>query len=488
MFRLIKNELYKIFHKKFIYVMIFLIVGLRIFGNIILNVDIDSSLSFMYESSATVLEEDDLSQYSKDTLQYLVADKNLYDGYKIIKDNNFKSNSWQGYVITDGVINQNIACMNESKYINKDNDIYEECKKELDKNLTYVKDGNWKYFVNLEIDEAKSTKAMLEEQLELVETEDEKDDIKDQIESANNVITANEYRLKYEIPASYSMKSNLINSYVTNAQMWEQVQHDESIINKHEDLYNKRLVEKNYYVSKYQLEEDIIPESEGYISSQNYLVSAFTSAGFFMIILIIVLGSTTVADEFNKGTVKQLLLKPYTRTKILFSKYLSCLIVFLMFIIGSLFVYTIIDGIFFGFNDIFKPIVEYNFHTGKVIEINTFVYCLINFLCVLPHYLILFTVGFLASILLENSVVGIIIPLVLNTFGDLITALIPRNLERLSAIMPSNCWELNDFLFGGLAENQYSSLGLSLVVDIVLIVVMLVVSVILFKKKDIKNQ
>ena len=121
-------------------------------------------------------------------------------------------------------------------------------------------------------------------------------------------------------------------------------------------------------------------------------------------------------------------------------------------------------------------------------EINTFVYILINLLGILPHYIILFTLGFFISVLVENSVVGIIVPLVFDTFGSLITELIPKSLAKVSAFFPTNCWELNQFLFGGLADNQYVTLGKSLVVDIILLVLMIFLSISIFKKKDIKNQ
>jgi len=503
---LIKNELYKIFHKKFIYVMAILIIGLRVVTNVILNASINIDLLWVYESSVQELENGDLSSMSKDTLQYLVSDKNQYDGLLIIKENKYGNNSWQAEIILNGVVNESISCMNNSKYIDKNTEEYDKCKAEFDKNMEYVKSGDWEHFVKADLEEAKAQKEFLlnppVQENELDEVDEEADNLSENenldeeeeevqevtVSSIENRIKADEYRLEYGIPFDYSLRSVIMNDYQSYSDMWDNVQHDDEKITKHSDLVEKKLVEKNYYETKYKVENNVLPKTEGSTSSQSYVISSFTYASTFMIILIVVLGATVTADEFNKGTIKQLLLKPYTRTKILVSKYISCLIVFLLFILGSVVVYSVIDGIAFGFKDLFVPVVEYNFNTGKVMEINTFVYILINLLGILPHYIILFTLGFFISVLVENSVVGIIVPLVFDTFGSLITELIPKSLAKVSAFFPTNCWELNQFLFGGLADNQYVTLGKSLVVDIILLVLMIFLSISIFKKKDIKNQ
>ncbi len=499
MTKLIKNELYKIFHKKFVYVMAILIVLMKILTDVIVATDFDIDLSMIYEPSVEALEND-TTNLTKDDLQYLVADKNQYDGLQLLKENHYSSNSWQAYVIINGIINQNISCMNESKYISKDDEQYESCKKDLDTNMEHVKDGDWEYFVKTNLEEAKKMKALLEmkDEVPIADSEDleeeedslEIDSEEEEIDISylNRQIEENEYRLKYGVPYGYSVKSSIITTYTNYSGMWDSVQHDESKINKYEDLVEKREIEKEYEEAKYKLENGVLPKNDHLVSSQQYLINSFSYASFFMILFIIVLGATIVADEFNKGTIKQLLLKPFTRTKILISKYLSCLVVFFIFIAGIMVVYSLIDGIAFGFEDLFLPVVSYSHHVGKIVEYNTYVYVILNFISILPHYLILFTLGFLISILLENSVVGIIVPLVIDTFGGLIMELLPKSLARVSAILPFNCWELNNFLFGRIPSNEYASFGLALFVDVLLIVVMLLLSILLFKKKDIKNQ
>ncbi len=472
MINLIKNELFKIFHKKFIYVMAILIIVLRIFVAVISNIDVSIDFSTMFfEPSVKALENAD-SSMSNEEKMYLVNDKNTYDTFKLIKDEGLKTNSWEAYTIVNGKINENIACMNENKYITKDEDAYNLCKEEYESNLKKVRDGDWEYFVNLDLDEAKAELASSGEENELLK----------------NRIKGDEYRLEYKVPYDYSLKSSILYDYSFMAFDMDLINKDESKITKRSELIDKRNAEKNYKELVYKVENNILPEANGLNSSQESVLSNFTYTSFFLVILVVILGATIVADEFNKGTIKQLLLKPYTRAQILISKYISCLIVFFLFVIGSLLAYSIIDGIAYGFKDLFMPVVVYNFNSGSIMEMNTFVYALLSFICLLPHYLILFTVGFFISILLENGVVGIIVPLVLDTFADIISALIPKSLERFGAFLPSSCWELNQFLFGGLANNQYSNIWISIIVDIVVLGLLIWGSLWLFKKKDIKNQ
>ena len=59
---------------------------------------------------------------------------------------------------------------------------------------------------------------------------------------------------------------------------------------------------------------------------------------------------------------------------------------------------------------------------------------------------------------------------------------------KLLSFLPFYCWDLSPFMFGGLSENKYSTFGKSLIIDIVTVILLAVLSYVLFKKKEIKNQ
>lgn len=67
-------------------------------------------------------------------------------------------------------------------------------------------------------------------------------------------------------------------------------------------------------------------------------------------IFTVIIAADSVAGEFSTGTIKLLLIRPWSRSKVLLSKYIS-LLQFAIFFLAALFVWTYIwNGLFFGFS------------------------------------------------------------------------------------------------------------------------------------------
>ncbi|MGG2933905.1 ABC transporter permease [Bacillus pacificus] len=86
--------------------------------------------------------------------------------------------------------------------------------------------------------------------------------------------------------------------------------------------------------------------------SGSYLdfVIDFVSSGVGLIILFamifgITTASRTITDEFQKGTIKQLLIRPRKRITVLFSKYITVLLTMLFIVLASTLIAMIIGGI-----------------------------------------------------------------------------------------------------------------------------------------------
>jgi len=105
----------------------------------------------------------------------------------------------------------------------------------------------------------------------------------------------------------------------------------------------------------------------------------FLSYSSFVAMFAILIGGWLMASEFQQGTIRLLIIRPKTRTKILMAKFLSALIIFLvLYILGS-FLNMITNGICFGFKDFTYP----NFTISG--EINFFAYYLPKFaVCIMP--------------------------------------------------------------------------------------------------------
>src|SRR5690606_26357656 len=87
----------------------------------------------------------------------------------------------------------------------------------------------------------------------------------------------------------------------------------------------------------------------------------------------IIVGASSVASEFSWGTIKLLLIRPVSRTKILLSKYLSTIIFALVSLIILFVVSLLVGSIIFGF-DGSQPHLVYR--DGEVHEVNMILYVL----------------------------------------------------------------------------------------------------------------
>ena len=216
------------------------------------------------------------------------------------------------------------------------------------------------------------------------------------------------------------------------------------------------------------------------------IIYKFTTVDIFILITVIMITGSIVSEEFNKGTIKQLLVRPHSRSKILTSKIIASLLVFIFFLLC----YTLIDGIVVaigsgGVKEIFEPMIIYNYNKGAVIEYNLFYYCLLSFLAILPKYLIIIFFVFLVSIISTSTSVSMAAGYFLMFASSIISAF--TNVKAVN-YLPVTVWDFSDYLFGGISSLPYGSFISSLIVVSITIVFLIGLSYLIFSKKNIKNQ
>ena len=184
--------------------------------------------------------------------------------------------------------------------------------------------------------------------------------------------------------------------------------------------YNESLEEKE--VSKYIIEnkQDINKRND----TRGILKNFFSEYGLFIIVIIVMIAGTIVSEEFNKGTVKLLLIKPYSRAKILLSKYITILIMTVFAIAIILLMELIVGSIVFGFDSLSVPVLEYNFNTSQLEILNIFTYVGIEILTQLPMIILLATLAFALSTIFTNSALAITISLLGFMSPSIINALV----------------------------------------------------------------
>ena len=293
-----------------------------------------------------------------------------------------------------------------------------------------------------------------------------------------------EYRLNKDIPYGTDYKNialSRLQSASTNLIQYDS-QETELSYEEQKD-YNDSL--KTEAECRYILDTGIDVNKND--SLKGILQNFYSEFGIFLIVVIVMIAGTIVSDEFNKGTIKLLLVKPYTRNKILLSKFITTVIIIFFVILSTVIMEMLVGGVLFGFDSLSVPVIEYNFNTNMLEEINVFAYLGIQTLAQLPMIVLLATLAFVISTLFSNSALAITISLL----GYMSTAIINQlalayNLSFMKYFVTMN-WDLSQFLFGNLPYMQGMSLILSIVICLVYLLVMLIPTFIIFKKRNIKN-
>lgn len=132
------------------------------------------------------------------------------------------------------------------------------------------------------------------------------------------------------------------------------------------------------------------------------------SAGAILIITVftIIVAGDIVAGEFNTGTIKLLLIRPFNRSKILLSKYISVLI-FSMLLIVLLFVISFLtSGFLYGFQDISLPSIEIG-EEGNVVEKSMWFNLLMTYLYNIVETIMYVTMAFMISTAFHSGTMAI---------------------------------------------------------------------------------
>ena len=198
-------------------------------------------------------------------------------------------------------------------------------------------------------------------------------------------------------------------------------------------------------------------------------------------------GMGRVDKWIKEGTIKLLLIKPYTRNQILLSKYLSMIIVMVLSIIYLYLTQLLIGGFYLGFSSLQEKVVIYNFQLSTIMCYNIFGYTFLRVLLKLPMLILLSTLSFLISIITSNNILSLTISLIVYIFSASIKSLaINYNIKIMKYLLTMN-WNINEYLFGKLSEYKYLNLTTSIIICIIYYIFLLILSFMIFNKKDIKN-
>ena len=483
---LVKNELIKIFKKKTIYITMVVIFLLLIFMNCMFKYP-NSGSEYDYhlhnENYINSLrgELETLNpEKSSDVTTYinLLSEIQLSEMMEQHKDAEWK------LAIIDERIAPYITERNTYQYgAEKDETQVEAVNQEINDLLAKLDEGDWKYFAREDLAKAEQQIEELNSQKEQTEDKAVLENIETELNNAQMEKEIAEIRLNKEIPYG----SDYLNRAISNLQT---ANTNLANFKNVEELTYEQKLEYNSYLED-QAESRYILETGRDIHNTNslkgILENFYAQFGIFLIVVVVMIAGTIVSEEFNKGTIKLLLVKPYTRNKILMAKAITTLIMIIFIIVITLVMQILIGGIIFGFDSLSEPVVAYNFNTNTMEEMNIFANLGVQTLTQLPMIILLATLAFAISTLFTNSTLAITISLLGYMAASIINQLaIGYDLQFMKYFVTMN-WDLSIYANGALPYMEGMNMTMSIIICVAYFLIMMIPTFIVFKKRNIKN-
>lgn len=489
MLNLLQVELKKISKRKSIYIIWGLMLIFCLLNNILYKKDYDKDGNYKYLEQENLEEEkkmleSNLAKYNKDNETEVTMYITLKTKLDILSlKQKFSQNSWQ-YKNISTYLYDIIYQINYYQYIEDNETQLTRSKEEYQQILNKLDNDDYKYFLNIEIQKISDVQSELNEKYNQEIDQKNKQDLKEQIEDNSFLLKILNYRLKNNIKEDNSYLNIALENYQENYQTIK---------------YYNDLGDKKTYQDKLDYQESIsetkisqyIIEHQLNINKQNnlnyQLRTIIEDYEIFIVMLILIVCSTIICDEFKDGTIKLLLIKPYSRGKILLSKYFTTVIVVVISILLIIAMQFIIGGIIFSFESLDIPVVVYDFNKSELIEYSIIQYMLIRIAAKVPFLLILITISFLLGVATTSMIISTTMPLLLYMFSSTITYLAKQYQISFMRYLVSINWNLQDYLFGKLPEIPFINLQFSIILLTIYFIVLIVLTFIIFKKRNIKN-
>ncbi len=230
-------------------------------------------------------------------------------------------------------------------------------------------------------------------------------------------------------------------------------------------------------VNEYHIENDVKPHP--------YDAWQFTleNAGLSMIISLftIIVAAGIISNEYRWGTIKLLLIRPISRTKILLSKFVSVLLFSVTMLVFLFIISLVIGAIFFGINGWNPNLVQMG--ANEVEEVSIFAEIFTQYGLNMVNLVMMATFAFMISTLFRSSAMAIGLAIFLMFTGNTIIGFVAEY-DWAKYILFANT-NLNQYIGSGSPIIDGMTLGFSITVLVVYFVLFLLVSWLTFTKRDI---
>ena len=483
---LIKNELIKIFRKKTIYITMVVIFLLLIFMNCMFKYANSGSEYnyYLYNENYINSLRSELEKLNPEKSSDVTTYINLLSEIQLSEMmEEHKDEEWKLAIINERIAPY-ITERNTYQYGAEKNEVQvQEINQEIDALLAKLDENDWKYFAKEDLAKAEQQIEQLNNQKEQTEDKAVLENIETELNNAQMEKEIAEIRLNKDIPYGTNYLNRAISTLQTANTNLANFKNIEELTYEQKLEYNSYL--EDQAESRYILETGIDIHNTN--SLKGILENFYAQFGIFLIVVVVMIAGTIVSEEFNKGTIKLLLVKPYTRNKILLAKAITTLMMIIFVIVVTIVMQILIGGIIFGFDSLSEPVATYNFNTNTIEETNIFVNLGIQTLTQLPMIILLATLAFAISTTFTNSTLAITISLLGYMAGSIINQLaIAYNLQFMKYFVTMN-WDLSIYANGALPYMEGMNITMSIIICIVYFLIMMIPTFIIFKKRNIKN-
>lgn len=482
---LIKNELTKIFKKKGIYITLLVILAYVVLTNCIYKYFFNDMNSFDYSKEEIEYIKEEMANLDpnkpSDTMIYIEY-KTEIEVYEM--QQKYDKESWQREIISNN-LESYISEKNTYLYgIDKDEEKVKEIETKISQITEKLDEDDWKFFANEELKVAEENVKNLEEEQKNTEDKQLLKQIQVSLENAKIDLEVAKYRIDKNIKYGNDYINKALSTYQTESKTISELEKEkQSLTYTQKQTYNTSI--KNKEINKYIIENNVDINKNDDVRG---ILSDFLSEyGLFIIVMIVMIAGTIVSDELNKGTIKLLLVKPYTRNKILLAKYITTIIMIGFSILALIIMQLVVGGIMFGYDSLSVPVLQYNFNNNTLETMNVFADLGIDILAELPTIIIVATLAFALSTIANNSAVAIVVPLLIYISSNPINMLVVQNNVKFMKFFVTMNWNFGEYLFGNLPSMEGMTLSFSVIICTIYFLIIIIPAFVNFKNKNIKN-
>ncbi|AEH46933.1 ABC transporter permease [Parageobacillus thermoglucosidasius] len=240
----------------------------------------------------------------------------------------------------------------------------------------------------------------------------------------------------------------------------------------------KNHLEQQLKINEYRLEHNIKPLASN--TFWGYLVNSADIIALITLFTIIV-AAGSVASEFSWGTIKLLLIRPASRSKILLSKYIATLLFALSMLLLLFVVSAAVGAAVFGMENIREPYLAYQ--NGAVVEKSMLLHVMQVYALNCVDLVMMATFAFMISAVFRNHSLAIGLATFALFVGPQITVFLAMKFDWAKYLLFANT-DLTQYI-DGMPLVEGMTMSFSIMMLLVYFVLFNTLTWFIFRKRDI---